>query len=113
MTTNGTASSGKLTVTVLNGTSATTDDSDESSPTLAIYNTLNTDNANINLNVLGLNVTGGNSQDAGNIQILSGATVQTDATNDQLGTTTLTGDVKIIGHVFANSGETISITGPS
>ena len=113
MTTNGTASSGELTVTVLNGTSATTDDSDESSPTLAIYNTLNTDNANINLNVLGLNVTGGNSQDAGNIQILSGATVQTDATNDQLGTTTLTGDVKIIGQVFANSGETISITGPS
>ncbi|MBU63733.1 MAG: hypothetical protein CMI26_14670 [Opitutae bacterium] len=107
---------GALTVNVLNGiTTAAQDDADESTPTLSIANTINTNNANIELNVLGKNVAaGGNAaQVDGKVSVLSGAVIQSDGTNNQLGITNFNGDVNLVGQVFANANETISISAPS
>ncbi|MDA8805991.1 hypothetical protein N9N55_02085 [Opitutales bacterium] len=106
ITTNGGTTKGDLSVTVLNGTSVNSDDSVESSPTLSVFDRINTNNGDISLLVYS-----GNSQDHGNIQIESGATVQSDGTNDKQGTSTISGDVKVIGQVFANTGESVSIEG--
>ena len=106
ITTNGGTTKGDLSVTVLNGTSVSSDDSVESSPTLSVFDRINTNNGDISLVVYS-----GNSQDHGNIQIESGATVQSDGTNDKQGTSTISGDVKVIGQVFANTGESVSIEG--
>ena len=107
---------GALTVNVLNGiTTAAQDDADESTPTLSIANTINTNNANIELNVLGKNVAaGGNAaQVDGKVSVLAGAVIQSDGTNNQLGITNFNGDVNLVGQVFANADETISISAPS
>ena len=71
-----------------------------------VFDRINTNNGDISLVVYS-----GNSQDHGNIQIESGATVQSDGTNDKQGTSMISGDVKVIGQVFANTGESVSIEG--
>ena len=102
---------------VLNGIDVSTDDTDDiTSPTLQIVSgAVNTENANIDFYVAGNGVTNysGNSQVEGSIKVLAAASVVTDSTADDLGTITVNGNVLLNGTVHANTGESITLNGPS